>query len=413
MKFRTNSIDGSACLPWHFPAIVSRYPAKGRSDQNRSALDVMGLLIIASFLLMGLAGCSPPPAEMIHLRGETMGTTYSVKVINDGAESAITSLSSAETLGPLSAETLGPLTAKTLGPLSTETLGPLSAKTLGPRIDNRLVELNQVFSTYIVDSELSVLNRSSGTIPVTQELHRVLRLAWDVYALSEGAFDVTVGPLVNLWGFGPDGPASGVPGDAEIERAKANVGLHRLVLGSDSITKPANISIDLSSLAKGYAVEDIARLLEAAGATRYLVEIGGEVKAMGNNMRGGPWRIGVETPDITTRRIQKVLPIKDSAMATSGDYRNFFEADGQIYSHTLDPATGKPVVHGLASVTVLDIDAGFADAIATAFLVMGIEKTMVLAKEKNLRVLAILRHGPDEFEEIYSPAMQQYLREHQ
>ena len=361
MKLRMNSIDKTDS-PW--------------------------LIVLAGFLILGLAGCEVPRDEMLHLSGQTMGTTYHVKIVGlrltdddgDGGKSAADNRMTAEAL----AET----------------------------IDQRLVDLNGIFSTYIPNSEISVLNRSSGTLKISQEMHHVLTLAWQIHALSDGAYDITVGPLVNLWGFGPDGPADGIPDQAAIAEALARVGLQKLQLGPDSLTKPSNISIDLSSLAKGYAVEQIAALVEELGASRYMVEIGGEVKTKGVNQRGRPWMIGVETPDMNVRQVLRVIPLRDAAMATSGDYRNFFEVAGQTYSHTLNPQTGWPVTHNLASVTVIDDDAGFADAIATAFSVLGPTDTMRIANQKNLRVFAILRTGRDEYEERYSDRMQAYLSEH-
>lgn len=331
-------------------------------------------------LALSLAACETPRDELIHLSGQTMGTTYNVKIVGLRM------------------------------PATDDTT--MTPEELAQTIDQRLVDLNQIFSTYIPNSEISVLNRSAGTLPISDEMHRVLTLAWQIHELSDGAYDITVGPLVNLWGFGPDGPTDGIPAAERIDEALMRVGQKRLTLGDNELTKPADISLDLSSLAKGYAVEEVAMLIENLGAMRYMVEIGGEVKTRGVNQRGRPWMIGVEAPDMNARHVHRVLPVRDSAMATSGDYRNFFEFGGNTYSHTLNPKTGRPVTHNLASVTVLDDDAGFADAIATAFSVLGPTQTMRIAEQKNLRVFAILRNGPDQYEELYSQPMQQYLREH-
>ena len=166
--------------------------------------------------------------------------------------------------------------------------------------------------------------------------------------------------------------------------------------------------IDLSAIAKGYAVDVISDYLDSIGEKHYLVEIGGEVRASGVSGRGVPWVIGIEAPDMQARRLQRTLPINNLGMATSGDYRNFFEHEGQVYSHTLNPRTGRPVAHSLASVTVLHASAGYADGLATAFSVMGEAATMELAEANNLLVLAIIR-DQESYTEVLSPELERYL----
>ncbi|MFP6803866.1 MAG: FAD:protein FMN transferase [Pseudomonadales bacterium] len=315
-----------------------------------------------------ISGCEDRRDSTVEISGKTMGTTYHIKIVSDEIDS---------------------------GTLKTD-------------IDERLVQLNQVFSTYIPDSELSLLNRGNGDIQVSRELMKVLSLSSEIHHLSGGAFDPTVGPLVNLWGFGPSGPRNGVPSDEEISQAMARAGFTRLALQELTITKPRDLVIDLSAIAKGYAVDVVSDYLDAMGEHRYLVEIGGEVRASGRNDRHVPWVIGIEAPDMEVRRLQRTVPIRNMGMATSGDYRNFFEHEGQVYSHTLNPKTGWPVTHNLASVTVLHPRAGYADGLATAFSVMGEAATMELAEANKLLVLAIIR-DQGAYKEVMSTELNRYL----
>ena len=315
-----------------------------------------------------ISGCEDRRASTVEISGKTMGTTYHIKVVSDEIDSG----------------------------------------TLKADIDERLVQLNQVFSTYIPDSELSLLNRDGGDIQVSRELMNVLSLSSEINHLSGGAFDPTVGPLVNLWGFGPSGPRNGVPSDEEISQSMARTGFTRLALQELTITKPRDLVIDLSAIAKGYAVDVVSDYLDTMGEHHYLVEIGGEVRASGNNGRHVPWVIGIEAPDMEVRRLLRTVPIKNMGMATSGDYRNFFEHEGQMFSHTLNPETGWPVRHNLTSVTVLHPRAGYADGLATAFNVMGEAATMQLAEANKLLVLAIIRENGD-YKEVMSTELNRYL----
>ncbi len=281
---------------------------------------------------------------------------------------------------------------------------------LSAEIEQELVRLNKIFSTYDPASEISTLNNSSvgEQMEVSDELAAVLMTSRKIHELSGGAFDITIGPLVNTWGFGPDGPRHGVPAEEKILAAKSNVGFEFLQLDGRVVTRSRDIYIDLSAIAKGYAVDVIAQLLDERGITNYLVEIGGEVKARGMNDRQTYWVLAVEAPDVTQRRIFRTLPINGLAMATSGDYRNYFEVEGKRYSHTIDPRSGWPVSHNLASITVLHESSEFADGLATAFSVLGLDDTMRIAEERNLLVLAIIREQ-EELSEITSSSLQAYL----
>ena len=263
-------------------------------------------------------------------------------------------------------------------------------------IQKRLDEINQRLSTYINNSEISLISRSKnpGPIFISGELENVLIQAQEISNLSDGAFDVTVGPLVNLWGFGPDKMENQVPADEAVQQALKYVGYKNLVLDDRirtlSKTLPG-VVIDLSALAKGYAVDQVAKVLDRQGITDYMVEIGGELYLKGTNLQGENWRIAIEKPNAEKRELQRILAITDIAMATSGDYRNFFEQDSQRFSHTIDPRTGYPVTHNLVSVTVLSDTSMQADAWATALMVLGPDQGYSIAEQQNLAVLFIVK----------------------
>lgn len=293
-----------------------------------------------------------------------------------------------------------------------------TSKELRAQIDQRLAEINRIMSTYDPDSELSRLNRQSqqtanvNAQPVSPELHQVLSLALQVNQSSRNLFDVTVGPLVNLWGFGPDPSKFEPPEEAAIQQALSRVGSDRIRLGEPaSLTLSAPVYIDLSAIAKGWAVDDIAALLERAGHQDYLVEIGGDLKTRGHKPDGKKWTIAIERPDqsLNDRQVQ-LLIAPDKGLATSGDYRNYFEKDGVRYSHTISPKTGKPITHGLASVSVVHDSAALADAWATALSVAGPRLGMILAKQHGLAVYMIVR-DKDSFRELWSDVFRQWFPE--
>lgn len=261
------------------------------------------------------------------------------------------------------------------------------------QIDALLVDINQQMSTYIKDSELSLFNAAPSDTQrkVSAELYEVLSLAQQISERTHGAYDISVGPLVNLWGFGPKGRITKAPSDADIAAVRARVGYQKLSLLADqTIAKSAPLYLDLSSIAKGYAVDKLAQLLESRGVKAYLVEIGGELRTLGTKPNGADWRIAIESPT-AGRTIQKIVDVSNIAVATSGDYRNYFEQDGVRYSHTIDTQTGKPVSHNLASVTVLAVDCATADALATSFLAMGTERALEYATKHAIEAFFIIK----------------------
>ncbi|MBI2969694.1 MAG: FAD:protein FMN transferase [Gammaproteobacteria bacterium] len=307
--------------------------------------------------------------EPLVLNGVTMGTTYTVKVAD----------------APL----------------------PAPRDQLPDLVFDALDEVDRRMSTFIEESELSQLNRNSSMdwVPVSRELFSVLERAMQASRLSGGAFDVTVGPLVNLWGFGPAENSRRIPANAEIAAVLARTGYTRLVLDEQRLAvrkaRP-DLYIDLSGIAKGYGADVVADSLSARGVKNFMVEVGGEIRAAGRNERGQVWRLGIETPGAGRRSVKRVIDLRDSGMATSGDYRNYFERDGVRYSHIIDPADGRPIRHRLASVTVVHPSATCADALATALLVLGPEKGVALAEREKLAALFIIRTD-DGFEQKMSP----------
>ena len=229
--------------------------------------------------------------------------------------------------------------------------------------------------------------------------------------MSGGKFDVTVGPLVNLWGFGPVPGEQTVPALIDIQRTLARVGMDKLELDATGITKHADLYVDLSAIAKGFAVDELADLLIDQGIGDYLIEIGGELRASGKNARGRPWRIAIELPDVSRRMPYKAIDITDMAMATSGDYRNYFAVDGKRYSHTIDPHSGFPINNSVASVTVLAKSTAMADGLATAINVMGVDAGLAMAERHKLPVLVIIK-SEDKFVERYTSAFEPYTSEH-
>jgi FAD:protein FMN transferase len=270
-------------------------------------------------------------------------------------------------------------------------------------VDQALNQLEDQMSTWRPDSELSRFNVSTSTdwFPVSSDTAFVVSEAKKIWKLSDGAFDPTVAPLIKLWHFAEEPGEQTLPSDADIERAIAAIGFDEIDVRLDPpslLKKRPEIQLNLSAIAKGYAVDIISELLTRRLSndqlsTAHLVEIGGEMRGRGRKSDGSSWTAGIETPDALPRQIHTALRLDDQSLATSGDYRNYFEVDGQRYSHTIDPATGRPVTHSLTSVSVLAKDCLTADALATAIEVLGPERGMKLAEQQNVAIYQILRSG--------------------
>lgn len=275
-------------------------------------------------------------------------------------------------------------------------------------IDAILASVNASMSTWDANSEISRFNASpvGEWTTLSPPFAEVMRTALELSAMSDGAFDVSVGALVNVWGFGP-APARGVPHDREVEAALARTGFRHLELDGDRLRRTLDVSVDLSALAKGYAIDAIAENVTEQGCADYLAEIGGEIRVRGNGPGGHPWRLGVEMPD-GKGSAHRVLALDEGAIATSGDYRSYFEFDGQRYSHTIDPRFGRPVTHGLASVSVVHASAMWADGYATLIAVLGPEAGLAFALSKALPAYLLVR-TEDGFEARTTPRMSSLL----
>ena len=332
-----------------------------------------GLLLAALIL----TGCEkPPPDPTIRISGSTMGTSYDLKLVPG--------------------------------------LGQTVPADLKVRIEGLLVGINKMMSTYDPDSELSRFNRNPSVdwIAVPPELQQIVAESLQISELSGGAFDITVGPLVNLWGFGPEPRRDQAPSEAAIAQARERVGYWLLHTRNEppALKKDRpDIYADLSAIAKGHGVDQLAALASAAGFNDYLVSIGGEVRAKGRNGKGQPWTIAIEQPAPGQRAVERLVRLGDHSISTSGDYRNFFEQDGRRYSHIINPRTGRPVPQTVASVTVISDQSAWADATATALMAAGPEFGFRLATEHHLAAFFILI-GPDgAFQERYTPEFEPYF----
>ncbi|CNH12663.1 FAD:protein FMN transferase [Yersinia pekkanenii] len=329
------------------------------------------LMVVVGILL--LAGCGP---EQINLEGKTMGTSYSIKYVSDSSVP--------------------------------------SPEKLKQEIDRELEQVNDQMSTYRPDSELSRFNKSrevNTPFLVSAATAKVVREAIRINRLTDGALDVTVGPLVNLWGFGPEGRSDVVPTDAEIAKRQAWVGIDNLAVENGALVKRIpELYVDLSSIAKGYGVDVVAEYLESQNITHYMIDIGGEVRTRGNNGENKPWRIAIEKPAVgSAQSAQEIIEPGRMAIATSGDYRNYFEQNGVRYSHTIDPETGRPINHRLVSITVLDPSCMTADGLSTGLDVLGPERGMALANLLGIPVFMIVKTDKG-FEERYSDSFKPYLQ---
>ena len=291
------------------------------------------------------------------------------------------------------------LSGKTMGTTWHATaVGASDPEAAHAAVQAALDRVNDAMSTYKDDSELMRLNRAPVGEPfaLSDGLWAVLTLAAQVSDASGGAFDVTVAPLVDAWGFGP-ADVQGAPDEAALAEARAAVGWEGLALDAGTATRTrAGLRVDLSAVAKGYGVDQALSALQAMGVADAMVEVGGEVAVVGNSPAGEPWRVGVERPD-GSGGVEEAVPMTSGAMATSGDYRNYRVVDGVRVSHTIDPRTGAPIAHGLASVSVLAPTCAEADAWATALNVLGPEEGPALAEARGMAALFLVHTG-DAFE---------------
>jgi len=289
---------------------------------------------------------------------------------------------------------------------------PAGQQEMAAAVSSALDEVDALMSTWRDDSELSAFNRHATSEPftVSPPTLAVLVRAETVWRESGGAFDVTVYPLVRAWGFG--GAELGqAPADDALAAILERVGQQHLTLDqvNQTVTKDRpDVTVDLSAIAKGYAVDRVSRALSNLGYKHHMVEVGGEVRARGWNRYKRPWRIAVERPDTTARTVETVVQLTGLSMATSGDYRNFREKDGRRWSHTIDPRSGQARLHALASATVLHAECALADAYATTFMVLGPEAAMDLATRLDIAALFLVRDADGGFEHRPSPAFERH-----
>lgn len=286
------------------------------------------------------------------------------------------------------------------------------AQALEQEVADELVGINRIFSTYIADSELNRLNEHPIGEPlrISAALLEVLKMSQAIFHGSGGAFDPTVMPLVNLWGFGPEKRADGVPASTAIEDVLRTVGFDALELdtANQTATRTRDISIDLSAIAKGYGVDLLVALMERRAVQNFMIDIGGELRVSGHNAEGRPWRIAIEDAS-GAYGAATVIAVTDRGIATSGDYRNYFEQGGKRYSHTIDPRDGYPIDHNLASATVIAANAGLADGWATALSVIGSEKALAIADREDIAVLLLVK-TPEGFELQVNSAFEVYMQ---
>ena len=289
----------------------------------------------------------------------------------------------------------GPIMGTTYTVKLTERLEPERKAKAAEAVRGALEDINAKMSTYVPSSEVSRFARAPAGVdfPLSDDTVAVLQKSLMLSEASEGAFDVTVRPLVDAWGFGPDGRPERRPTAEATDALLARVGYAKLALNVAAKTlrkSTASVAVDLSAIAKGYAVDRAAGALEALGYSDYFVEVGGEVRAKGHAVSGKAWRVGIEAPTASGRSVARVVELTDHGLATSGNYRNFYVEDGVRYAHTIDPKTGEPVRHRLQSVSVIHPEAAMADGWATALMVLGEKRAVAVAKAQGLAVFFMI-----------------------
>ena len=310
-------------------------------------------------MLTMLSGCSASEEAKIEaITGLSMGTSYTVKWVNQDG---------------------------------------LSRDDIASGVTAELVRVEASMSTYMDASDLTGFNgaKANQWHAVPSEMASLVALSLQISQQTNGAFDITVGPLVDLWGFGPDPVPEHIPSQDALDALRPLIGYQFIQVQQQppAMLKLTDSAIDLSAIAKGYGVDAVARWLELHELNDYLVEVGGELRAHGFKPDGSPWRIALETPSVEARQIYQVVKVSNMAVATSGNYRNYYEQDGVRYAHTLDPSTLKPVTHNLASVTVIDASAARADALATALMVMGEEEGVAWATMHQVPAYFIMKQS--------------------
>ena len=345
----------------------------------------MDMTILRTMLLgivILLAGCdntsapATPKAQVTVLDGKTMGTFWRVSVVG---------------------------------------IDQNRVEDLRQKVQTLLDGDDQLLSTWKSDSALMRFNHSQSTTPwpVSEGMADIVTESLRIGQKTQGAMDITVGPLVNLWGFGPDKQPVKTPTQAQIDTAKARTGLEKLTVinraGQQYLQKSIpDLYVDLSTVGEGYAADHLARLMTEEGISRYLVSVGGALVSRGMNGEGQPWRVAIQKPTDRENAVQAIVDINGHGISTSGSYRNYYELDGQRISHVIDPQTGRPITHKLVSVTVIAPTALEADGWDTGLMVLGTEKAQQVIREQGLAVYMIMKEG-DGFTTWMSPQFRAFL----
>lgn len=334
---------------------------------NKKRLIIFGVGLAITFILISFLRQDSP--RLNHITGQTMGTIiYNVKYVDVEFEG------------------------------------------LDKEISDVLVAFNQSLSTYIPTSEISRLNDQGNFLFESNFFYPVLKKSKEIYNNTGGTFDPSIGLLVQAWGFGPDQKLPKID-STTVDSLMAMTGFDRVEFNEDSISMPTNFQIDFSAIAKGYAVDVVGELLESKGITNYMVEIGGEVRCRGNNYEEKPWSLGIEDPTVSTleQKLLAIVRLRDRSLATSGNYRNYYEEDGKIYAHIIDPRTGYTSKHNLLSASVFASNCMTADAYATAFMVVGFDYARELILAFDLDAILIYRNEEGKIDSFVSKGIQPFV----
>lgn len=311
---------------------------------------------LVSTLVLALSGCDSNPGRVEVLSGPTMGSTYTIKYVFNASTPA--------------------------------------ADAVGVEVQSILDGVDRQMSTYRLDSDIARFNQSpaNSCMQMPQPVLDLAQYGYELSRSSDGAFDLTLAPLLNLWGFGPQARAKHVPSAADIAKAKEQIGYQHVRVVGDQLCKDADVQVEFNSIAAGYTVDRISERFAQLNIDSYMIEVTGELIAKGHKPDGSPWRIALEQPLGDGQRvIQRVLEIDGYGVNTSGDYRNYFEENGVRFSHTIDPQVGAPISHRLASVTVVDPSALHADGLGTVLLVLGPERGLAFAEERKIAAFFVMR----------------------
>ncbi|MFO7886628.1 MAG: FAD:protein FMN transferase [Desulfobacteraceae bacterium] len=313
----------------------------------------------------------------LHISGETMGTYYHITLVSKKG---------------------------------------LDKNRLKTKIDAQLEMINKSMSCFDPDSEISVFNRAAPhmMVKVSRDFITVMKKGRDIYSITSGAWDATIKPLVDLWGFGTEKGVTAVPGQEKISELLSLTGFDKIEISDKGLMKKNQfLSLDLGSIAKGYGVDKTAELLKQCKIENFLVEIGGEIYAAGKNKKESPWQVGISTPKkgIAANDLYKIVSLKDKALATSGDYRNFIRINGKTYAHIINPVTGYPPENQVVSASVIAGDCTFADGLATALMVMAPEKGTALVNGlSDTECMIIVRESQNKFKNFMSKGFSDYLQ---